>query len=84
MQTTLIPINENAFFTPYLWQSDVFQGKPYQKSNQCLRKLMQAFSDKDTIETCKSAPQRSNFAKLGKNIYSIEQRVNNITGRIVM
>ena len=45
---------------------------------------MQSFYAENTIEICKSAPKMSNFAKLGENIYSIEQRVNNITGRIIV
>ena len=84
MQTTLIPITETAFFKSYLWQSDVFQGRRYQQSNQCLRRLMQSFNDENTIEICKAAPKMYNFEKLGENIYSIEQRVNNITGKIIV
>ena len=84
MQTTLIPITQNAFFHSYFWQSDVFQGKSFKRSNQCLRRLMQAMHDDNTIEICKAAPKLTNFEKLGENIYSIRQRVKNVTGRIVV
>ena len=84
MQTTLIPITQNAFFRSYFWQSDVFQGKSFMRSNQCLRRLMQAMHDDDTIEICKAAPKLTDFEKLGENIYSIRQRVKNVTGRVVV
>ena len=40
--------------------------------------------DANTIEICKAAPKLTNFEKLGENVYSIAQRVKNITGRIVV
>ena len=84
MQTTLIPITENAFFHSYFWQSDVFQGKSFKHSNQCLRQLMLSMHDENTVEICKAAPKLTSFEKLGENVYSIAQRVKNITGRIVV
>merc|ERR1712015_342097 len=84
MQTTLIPITENAFFHSYFWQSDVFQGKSFKHSNQCLQKLMLSMQDENTIEICKAAPKLTSFEKLGENVYSIAQRVKNMTGRIVV
>ena len=84
MQTTLIPITENAFFHSYFWQSDVFQGKSFKHSNQCLRQLMLSMHDENTVEICKAAPKLTSFEKLGENVYSIAQRVKNMTGRIVV
>ena len=45
---------------------------------------MQLIHDENTIEICKAAPKMTKFEKLGENVYSIQQRVNNITGRIVV
>ena len=84
MQTTFIPIREQEFFSPYFWQTDVFQGKNFKKSNQCLRRLMQSTKDIDTAEICKTQQKLSSFEKLGENIYSVQQRVKNVTGKIIV
>ena len=84
MQTTLIPISQTAFFRSYFWQTDIFQGKSFMQSNQCLRRLMQEMHNEDTIDICKAAPKITDFEKLGENIFSIRQRVKNITGRVVV
>ena len=84
MQTTFIPIREQEFFSPYFWQTDVFQGKDFKKSNQCLRRLMQSTKDIDTAEICRAQQKLSSFEKLGENIYSVQQRVKNVTGKIIV
>ena len=40
--------------------------------------------DIDTIEICKAQQKLSNFEKLGENIYSVQQRVKNVTGKIIV
>ena len=45
---------------------------------------MQSMHDDNTIEICKAAPRLTNLDKIGENVYSIRQRVKNVTGRIVV
>ena len=84
LQSTLIPIKQDTFFQSYFWQSDLFKGKNFKRSNQCLILLMQSVHNEHTVEVCKAAPKLAELEKVEENVYSIKQQLKNVAGRIVV
>ena len=84
LQSTFIPIKKETFFQTYFWQSDLFRGKNFKRSNQCLILLMQSVKTEHTVEVCKAAPKLAALEKVEDNIYSIKQQLKNVAGRIVV
>ena len=84
LQSTVIPIKKETFFQSYFWQSDLFRGKNFKRSNQCLIRLMQNVVNERTVEVCKAAPKLKELEKLDENIFSIRQQLKNVAGRVVV
>ena len=73
LQTTIIPLKGDTFFQKFLWQSDLFKGKSFENSNQCLISLLNDINGiKDhTVEICKTAPKLGELEKVQENIFFI-------------
>ena len=84
LQSTVVPIRKETFFQNYFWQSDLFMGKNFKRSNQCLILLMQESINEKTMEICKAAPKLEGLEKWDDNIFSIQQQVKNVIGRVVV
>ena len=80
----MIPIRKETFFQSYFWQSNLFRGKNFKESNQCLILLMQQTITEKTIEVCKAAPKLKDLEKWDENIFSIKQQLKDVVGRVVV
>ena len=86
LQTTIIPLKGDTFFQKFLWQSELFKGKSFERSNQCLIALLNNANgiQSHTMEICRAAPRLKEVEKVQENIFYIRQRVKNITGKLII
>ena len=64
LQSTVIPITDATFHKFYYWQTDMFRGKTFKRSNHCLIRLMQHLVNDRTMEVCQAAPNTEGLEKV--------------------